>query len=129
MEKRKKKSAGQSGADNNEFLRNKTVRFLCSTEEHEKIKKLAGESGHTIIAQFAREQALAEPGKQTKATLNALRKCQFELNRIGTNINEIAKVLNYGFEVDRAIYGSIKDIKKLAYQILQEAQKGDWGQK
>ncbi len=129
MECRIKRSAGQSGADSNELIRNKTVKFLCSIEEHQRIKQLAEQSGHTIIAQFAREQALAEPGKQTKATLNALRKCQFELNRIGTNINEIAKVLNYGFEVDRAIYGSIKDIKKLAYQILQEAQKGDWGQK
>lgn len=129
MESRIKKSAGQSGADSNQLIRNKTVKFLCSIEEHQRIKQLAEQSGQPTIAQFAREQALAEPGRQTKATLNALRKCQFELNRIGTNINEIAKVLNSGFEVDRAIYGSIKDIKKLAYQILQEAQKGDWGQK
>ena len=129
MENRKKKSAGQSGVDSNELIRNKTVKFLCSVEEHQKIKQLAEQSGQPTIAQFAREQALEEPGRQTKATLNALRKCQLELNRIGTNLNQISKFLNFDQQIDGAVYGAIKDIKKMAYQILEEAKKGERSEK
>ncbi len=129
MENRKKRSAGQSGVDSNELIRNKTVKFLCSIEEHQKIKQLAEQSGQQTIAQFAREQALEEPGRQTKATLNALRKCQLELNRIGTNLNQISKFLNFDQQIDGAVYGAIKDIKKMAYQILEEAKKGEWSEK
>lgn len=129
MENRKKRSAGQSGVDSNELIRNKTVKFLCSVEEHQKIKQLAEQSGQPTIAQFAREQALEEPGRQTKATLNALRKCQLELNRIGTNLNQITKFLNFDQQIDGAVYGAIKDIKKMAYQILEEAKKGEWFEK
>lgn len=129
MENRKKRSAGQSGVDSNELIRNKTVKFLCSIEEHQRIKQLAEQSGQPTIAQFAREQALEEPGRQTKATLNALRKCQLELNRIGTNLNQISKFLNFDQQIDGAVYGALKDIKKMAYQILEEAKKAEWSEK
>ena len=66
MESRIKKSAGQSGADSNQLIRNKTVKFLCSIEEHQRIKQLAEQSGQPTIAQFAREQALEEPGQSVE---------------------------------------------------------------
>ena len=129
MENRKKKSAGQSGVDSNELIRNKTVKFLCSVEEHQKIKQLADQAGQPTIAQYAREQALEEPGRKTKATLNALTRCQYELNRIGINLNQISKFLNYDQQIDSAVYGAMKDIRKMAHQILEETKKGVWPEK
>lgn len=129
MEQIKKKSAGQSGCDNNEIVRTKVVKFYCSPDEHQKIAELAKETGAPTVAQFAREKVLSDGSHKTKATLNALRKCQFELNRIGNNLNQISKFLHCGFELDRATYGALKDIKKLAFKILENVQKGDWGNK
>lgn len=130
MTNREKISAGQSGADDNQYVRTKTVKFLCTEEEHQQIFELAKEMGYKTVAQYVRERALANPDNdQPKAVRNALYKCFTALNRMGNNMNQIARVLNFGIEADRATYGAMKDIKRFAYELLEEAKKGNWGPK
>lgn len=130
MEKREKVSTGQSGADQNQYVRTKTIKFLCTEEEQNQIAELAHQMGYKTVAQYVREKALANLEQDhPKAVRNALYKCFTALNRIGNNINQIARLLNYGVEVDRATYGAMKDIKRMAYELLEEAKKGNWGQK
>lgn len=130
METREKKSAGQSGADDNQVVRTRTVKFLCTDEEQLQIAQLSQQMGYKTVAQYVREKALANNEQDhPKAVRNALYKCFTALNRMGNNINQIARMLNYGIDVDRATYGAMKDIKRMAYELLEEAKKGNWSQK
>lgn len=130
METREKKSAGQSGADDNQVVRTRTVKFLCTDEEQLQIALLSQQMGYKTVAQYVREKALANNEQDhPKAVRNALYKCFTALNRMGNNINQIARMLNYGIDVDRATYGAMKDIKRMAYELLEEAKKGNWSQK
>ena len=130
MDTREKKSAGQSGADDNQLIRTRTVKFLCTDEEQLQIAQLAQQMGYKTVAQYVREKALANNEQDhPKAVRNALYKCFTALNQMGNNINQIARMLNYGIDLDRATYGAMKDIKRMAYELLEEAKKGNWSQK
>lgn len=127
---REKLSAGQSGADNSQFVRTRTIKFYCTDEEQLQIAQLTQQLGYKTIAQYVRETALANHEQDhPKAIKNALLKCLTALNRMGNNINQIARVLNYDIEADRATYGAMKDIKRMAYELLEEAKKGNWSDK
>ncbi len=121
-----KKSSGQSGCDGNGQLRTKTVKFLCSPDEHTMLEAQATKAGYKSIAQYVRENVLADPSNQTKAERNALLRCQKELVRIGNHCADVIRHLHIDNEIDRAVYGAVKDIKKYAYLILESASNGKW---
>ena len=116
-----KKSSGQSGCDGNGLIRNKTVKFLCSVDEHQKIIDLAKIDGVPTIAQFVREKTLSDTTQTTRAQRNAVLGCQRELVRIGNHCRDIIKQLHLDNELDRATFGAIKDIQKLAFKIYEKA--------
>lgn len=90
-----KKSCGQSGSDGNQFKRVKRIEIKASYQEFEKLRELAHKSGYSSVAQYLRENGLSNQAiySQTKK-MEALRQCQFELNKIGVNINQISHHLN-----------------------------------
>ena len=124
-----KKSAGQSGCDGNNQLRTKTVKFLCSPDEHESLVAIAHEAGYKSISHYVREQSLNDKYLLSKAERNALLRCQKELIRIGNHCSDVIRHLHMDNEIDRAVYGAVKDIKKYAYLILESASNGEWGNK
>lgn len=124
-----KKRAGQSGCDDNEFARKKVVKFYCSDDEHQKIGEMAKLEGVPTVAQFARDKALADTHATTKAQRNALLKCQEQLTRIANLCADVVRVIHWDGEIDRATYGAIKDIKKIAYDILEATKAKSWNEK
>lgn len=94
--KEKKKSAGQSGTDGNDELRTKTLKINVSPTEFERLSKFYDLSPQRTFAQFCRDKLLTKPGS---ATSNAEIKAQhasliYQLNKIGSNLNQIAKKIN-----------------------------------
>lgn len=122
-----KKRSGQSGSDGNNQLRTKTVKFLCSPDEHELLVVIANEAGYKSISQYVREQSLNDKYRLSRAERNALLRCQKELVRIGNHCADVIRHLHMDSDVDRAVYGAVKDIKKYAYLILESASNGEWG--
>lgn len=124
-----KKISGQSGADGNEELRTKTVKFLCSPTEHQRIIELAHEAGEKVIANYARAQALADGNQKSKAHKNAVLVCQRELTRIANHCAGVIKQLHFDNKIDSATYGAIKDIQKLTFRIYEKACNEEGGRK
>jgi predicted DNA binding CopG/RHH family protein len=66
------------------------VKIRLTVQEKETIKKLAEEEGLTL-SKYIRTQALKKKGKiQTEIE----KKIEYELNKIGTNINQMVRALN-----------------------------------
>lgn len=105
------------------------VKFYCSVDEHQKITEMAKNDGVPTIAQFARDKTLADNNVTTKAQRNALFKCQEQLNRIANLCADVVRVIHWDGEIDRATYGAIKDIKKIAYDILETTKAKNWNEK
>lgn len=94
--KEKKKSSGQSGNDGNQELRTKRIEFSVSPTELEKLSLFYELSPQSTFAQFCREKILSNPGS---ASNNSEIKAQYasliyQINKIGTNLNQIAKKIN-----------------------------------
>lgn len=91
-----KKQAGQSGDDGNSELRNIRINFSISPSELEILNKFYSYSGQNSFAGFCREKVLAKPGslKTKKDLVIGFSQILFQLEKIGANINQIAKVVN-----------------------------------
>lgn len=91
-----KKQAGQSGDDGNNELRNIRINFSISPSELEVLNKFYAHSGQNSFAGFCREKVLAKPGslKTKKDLIIGFSQILFQLEKIGTNINQIAKIVN-----------------------------------
>lgn len=91
-----KKQAGQSGDDGNNEVRNKRINFFVSPSELEKLNKFYSSSGQNSFAGFCREKVLAKPGSQKtkKDLIIGFAQILFHLEKIGTNVNQIAKIVN-----------------------------------
>lgn len=112
----RKKKAGQAGcADTHPYLREERVQIRVSAHEKKRIEQLSVERGFDTTAQYVRSQAIY-PGKENpSAQRQAQLACMHQLNRLGTNVNQIAKHLNSGASPD-------SDMLDAVLQILAEAQ-------
>lgn len=95
MEDIKKLAHGQCGSDGNEFRRLKRIEIKASNQEYVELRELAHRSGYTNLAQYMREIGLSgkEIHSKTKR-MEAIRFCQFELNKIDNNLNDFSRQLN-----------------------------------
>lgn len=66
----------------------------------------AAESEHITVPSYVRDFLLKAPGvrtrRRTRADMAALSKLIAELNRVGGNINQIARAANYGEQPESA---------------------------
>lgn len=129
--KEKKKSAGQSGTDGNDELRIKTLKINVSPTEFEKLSKFYDLSPQRTFAQFCRDKLLTKPGSVTS---NADIKAQhtsliYQLNKIGSNLNQIAKKINtlkkdYPELIDE-LRDELLEIKRVAKNSHSKTLRGD----
>lgn len=93
---REKLFAGQSGNDGNNELRTKRIELLLSPKELKQVNEYFEKSSFTTFGKFCRQKLLAKPGtiKNNNEAVNTLISIAFQLQKIGNNINQIAKVLN-----------------------------------
>jgi hypothetical protein len=128
MESRIKLKNGQAGPDGNSFLRNKRVEIRVCQQEYEKLEKHALEAGYLNVAQYLRESGLTR--KQiTSPSTKQKEKNQwlYEINRIGNNVNQIARHLNQGKVPDEEMLMILLQIQDIAQDTLKEALKSERG--
>lgn len=126
MESRIKLKNGQAGPDGNSFLRNKRVEIRVCRQEYEKLENHALEAGYLNVAQYLRESGLTR--KQiTSPSTKQKEKNQwlYEINRIGNNVNQIARHLNQGNSPDEEMLMILLQIQDIAQDTLKEALKSD----
>lgn len=123
MEEIRKKCNGQSGDDANVFVRNKRIEVRVSPREWELLNKYAKTSGFNSCAQYLRESGIQDSAHTHAIPIRkALQAAQYELNRIGNNINQIAKHLNSGGAVDDETRMVLMQIQDCAEQLIKEAE-------
>lgn len=120
-----KKCNGQSGDDGNKLLRTRRIEVRVSPDEYELIKARGTNQGFRHTAQFLRQSAMyAGEIDSPMANKKALLAAQYELNRIGNNINQISRALNSGSEPDEEMKLMLMQILEVAEQMVTEAAKG-----
>jgi len=126
MGSRVKLKNGQAGPDGNSFLRDKRVEIRVCQQEYERLEKHALEAGYLNVAQYLRESGLTR--KQiTSPSTKQKEKNQwlYEINRIGNNVNQIARHLNQGKVPDEEMLMLLLQIQDMAQDTLKEALKSD----
>jgi hypothetical protein len=107
----------KSGSDARQKQR--IVNFRATTEEYATVEEAARNAGLTL-GSFIRKTMLAapktRPRRQARADVAVLAKLIAELNRIGGNINQIARVFNYGEPPESAW---LRDTLRLLLQTMK----------
>lgn len=124
MVKRQKVKAGQSGnSDPNLFFRSHRLEIRLSPNELNLIQQNRQSGGFGNLSQFVRAQALAPKGVQSPDVLRqAVMSCAYQLNKIGVNINQIARHLNQGTQADEEIRLVLMQIQEHAQELVAEAK-------
>ena len=124
MVERKKIKAGQSGSkDTNPFFRSLRLEIRLSPNELDRIQQNKQSGGFGNLSQFVRAQALAPKGVQSPNALRqAVLSCSYQLNKIGVNINQIARHLNQGIPADEEIRLVLMQIQEHAQALVDQAK-------
>jgi hypothetical protein len=95
-EPKTKKSAGQSGEDGNNQLRNRAIKIHLSPSEIEEAYEFYKKSGQKTFAGFCREKILSDQKtiKSRKDTIAETAQVLYQISKIGNNINQIARKIN-----------------------------------
>jgi len=119
-----KKKAGQTGSsDSHPFLRVEHLGFRVSPGEKQRIEEQSAACGFGTVAHYVREQALTmgnarNPTEQHKA----LMACAYQFNKLGNNINQIARHLNQGEPFTEEAHMSLLQIVEHASELVKEAR-------
>lgn len=119
-----KKKAGQSGsADSHPFLREERLEIRVSAQEKQRIEEHRVACGFGTVAQYVRQQALTQgkarsPSEQHKA----LMACAYEFNKMGNNLNQIARHLNQGQPLSEEVHLTLLQIVEHAGELVKDAR-------
>lgn len=129
MNKRKKIKAGQTGNwDTHPFFRSEKIVVRVSPEEWAQMEKNRQLHRFDKMAQYLRAQGLKPtPTTSERKKFTALLGATFQLNKIGVNINQIARHLNEGKNLDDEVALTLQQIRKTAQALLDQASKGGHG--
>ena len=117
-----KQKAGQSGsADSQPYLRDERLEIRVSPHEKKRIKQLSMERGFETMAHYVRSQAVHPGAESPNALREAQYACMSQLNKIGTNINQIARHLNTGANPDDAILYTLIQIMEHTERLVEQA--------
>ena len=118
----KKKRPGQAGsADTSEFVRQDNIVVRVNHHEKKRIKQLSMERGFETMAHYVRSQAVHPGAESPNASREAQYACMSQLNKIGTNINQIARHLNTGANPDDAILYTLIQIMEHTERLVEQA--------
>lgn len=119
-----KKAAGQSGEDGNRLLRTQRIEIRVSPDEQQRVNEHAKAKGYASTAQFVRQQAVSGGSAENpEGARRALLDCHYQLNRLGNNINQIARHLHLGRSPDDEIHLVLLQIQELAEKLVSDAAK------
>lgn len=119
---------GQSGDDGNHFLRTERLYVQVNPNELATIKAHARKNGYNSTAQYVRQQALSVGVSDNPVTLKRhYLDCEFQLSKLGNNINQIARIANQDKALDQAILQTLKTIEQKAMLLLVDAKQKSEG--
>ncbi len=96
-------------------MRDKIARVRLTQDEHEQLSKLADENDLTL-SEYIRRSALK---RKTKITTEFEKALYFEINRIGNNLNQIAKYVNTNKKLDKFVLKSLVSIERELKELLK----------
>lgn len=119
----RKKKNGQAGSDGNAYLRTRRIELRVCQREYSQIEQYSESSGYSNVAQYLRESGLTHKHIESPSSRQRDRqKWLYELNRIGNNINQIARQLNSGHQPDEEILMVLMQIREMAEAVHDEAK-------
>ena len=123
---RRKQKSGQAGNwDTHPFLRSERVVLRVSPEELLTLEKHRKTHHFDNLAQYLRAQGLKPtPSSTERKTYTALVDCTYQLNKIGVNVNQIARHLNQGSPLDDEVRLVLAQIQEVAHELLAQAKTG-----
>ena len=108
------------------------VQVRLTKEELEYLKKCSTDSGGKFkngrvnFSDYIRVQLLSGSGYRNEVLIRQLRDLKYELRKIGTNVNQIAKKINSGFGVPQDIErleGYLARIESAFAELDQQAEE------
>ena len=111
--------------------RNERVHVRLTKEELEHLKKCSAKQGRRFkrgdgrvnFSDYLRQQLLAGSGYRNVALIRQLRELKYELRKIGTNVNQVARKVNSGLgtpqDVER-MQGYLARIEQLFEELREE---------
>lgn len=126
MVPRHKIKAGQTGSwDTHPYLRSERVVLRVSPEELLTLEKLRKVHLFDNLAQYLRAQGLKPtPSSTERKAYTALVECTYQLNKIGVNVNQIARHLNQGSPLDDEVRLVLNQIQEVAHELVEQAKMG-----
>jgi len=125
-----KQKAGQSGsADTQPYLRDERLEIRVSPHEKKRIVQLTIERGFETTAQYVRMQAVNPGAENPNAQRQAQTACMHQLNRLGGNVNQIARHLNSGGKPDEEILLTLVKLMEHAEELCELANATPAGEK
>lgn len=82
------------------------VPVRMTEEEYTRLLKLSKEKNYKTLSEFIRDTLMEHNGIRSRALSKQMYDLEWQINKIGTNINQATKKINSGF-------GSHQDIKEL----------------
>ncbi len=115
----RKRTNGQAGPDGNSYLRNQRVELRVCPQEHDTLCEMASKAGFHSLAQYVRESALSRGNLESPTTRHkAHTAVLYALNRIGNNLNQVARKVNQGHPLDDEILMVLLQVQELAQEHL-----------
>ena len=102
-------------------IKNKTISFRLTPTEKEKLDNLVKEYQVKNVSDFIRQVVLTGKFKTTQAQQNYER-LLYEVNKIGNNINQIAKHCNINKSVDIKVLEQLAKIEEELSILLEECE-------
>lgn len=100
-------------------LKTQSVSIRLTNEEHEMLLEKA--EGCRSLSEYLRYQVFADIPQKNQRLLEEIRKAQYELHKIGVNINQIVKNNNsriYKTSDKRELEDSMRRIQELEREII-----------
>ena len=98
------------------MLKDKKVTIRFTGDEYNKLNKNASDLGLTLSA-YIRHKVL---GNRERITTKCTKELLYEINRIGNNLNQIAKHCNIKKSVDKLVLKELVDIEKKLNELMEQ---------
>ena len=96
--------------------KNKIISLRLTQAEYERLKKLADQTGWSVSELIRNEIS----GKKKITGKGDIKRLLYEINKIGHNLNQVAKYVNTQKAVDRVVAEELIQIKTLLKKLADD---------
>lgn len=124
----KKKRTGQTGYEPNNLKRTHLFKIWLSEEEYQQLEKEALLSGASSLAKHARQILFSDSHARQQVTEQQVKnhlELLAALNRIGNNINQIARALNQRHQMTPEMQNTLSNLQDKLNLLLINNNNGD----